>query len=154
MAEPQVTVEREMAAPAERVWALVSDVTRMGEWSPEATGAEWLGEASGPAVGARFKGRNQRGRRRWSTVAEVVECDPGAAFAFDVRLGPLRVARWGYRIEPTDGGCRVEERWEDQRGVIVKIAGPLGTGVVDRATHNRETMTATLDNLAEAAQPA
>jgi uncharacterized protein YndB with AHSA1/START domain len=154
MDETLVTVEREVAAPAETVWALVSDVTRMGEWSPENVGGTWLGDASGPAVGARFKGRNQRGWRRWSTEAQVVECDPASAFAFDVRLGPLKVARWGYRIEPTTGGCRVEERWEDQRGAIVKIVGPLGTGVIDRAAHNRAGMAATLANLATAAESA
>ena len=50
MAETIVTVERDMAAPAEQVWSMISDVTRMGEWSPEAVGADWLGDATGPAV--------------------------------------------------------------------------------------------------------
>jgi hypothetical protein len=115
-------------------------------------GGEWLGGATGPTVGARFKGSNQRGRRRWSTKAEVVEAEPGKTFAFDVSLGPLKVARWGYRLESTAEGCRVEERWEDQRGLIVKLVGPLGTGVTDRAAHNRETMATTLDALASAAE--
>lgn len=44
-----VTVTREIAAPPEQVWDLVSDMTRMGEWSPEAPGGKWLGGASGPA---------------------------------------------------------------------------------------------------------
>lgn len=154
MSESQVTVEQEIAAPAERVWALVSDVTRMGEWSPEAVGATWLGGATGPTVGARFKGKNQRGWHRWSTKAEVVEAEPGRAFAFDVTLGPLKVARWGYRLEPTADGCRVEERWEDHRGSIVKAVGGPATGVADRAAHNREGMTTTLANLAVAAESA
>jgi uncharacterized protein YndB with AHSA1/START domain len=146
-----VSVEREVAAPPDTVWSMVSDVTRMGEWSPEAVGGRWLGGATGPAVGAKFRGKNQRGWRRWSTTAEVVECEPGRAFAFDVSTGPLKVARWGYRIEPTPSGCTVEERWEDHRGALIKGVGRLATGVSDRATHNRESMAETLDNLAQAA---
>jgi len=45
-----------MAASADRVWDLVSDITRIGEFSPETFEAEWLGDATGPAVGARFRG--------------------------------------------------------------------------------------------------
>ena len=57
-----------VAAAPEKVYELVSDVTRMGEWSPETTSAEWIDGATGPAVGARFKGRNRNGVARWSTT--------------------------------------------------------------------------------------
>jgi uncharacterized protein YndB with AHSA1/START domain len=152
MAETIVTVERDVAAPPETVWTLISDVTRMGEWSPEATGATWLGDAAGPAVGARFRGHNRQGWRRWSTTGEVVEAEPGRAFAFDVVAGPLTVARWGYRFEPTETGCRVSERWEDKRGAVIKVLGRLATGVADRSDHNRQGMETTLANLAQAAE--
>ena len=78
-----------MAASADRVWDLVSDITRVGEFSPETFEAEWLGGASGPEVGARFRGhvrRNGRGPVYW-TVCTVVACDPGREFAFAV-AGP------------------------------------------------------------------
>jgi hypothetical protein len=52
-----------MAASTERVWDLVSDVTRVGEFSPETFEAEWLGGASGPEVGARFRGHVRRNGR-------------------------------------------------------------------------------------------
>ena len=51
-----VSVTREIAAPAETVWAMVSDVTRMGEWSEECHTCEWHEEFDGPAVGAVFDG--------------------------------------------------------------------------------------------------
>jgi hypothetical protein len=57
-----------VAAPPDRGWDLVSDVTRVGEFSPETFEAEWLGGASGPAVGAHFRGhvrRNGRGPVYW-----------------------------------------------------------------------------------------
>ena len=78
-----------MAASADRVWDLASDITRVGEISPETFEAEWPGGASGPEVGARFRGhvrRNGRGPVYW-TVCTVVACDPGREFAFAV-AGP------------------------------------------------------------------
>jgi hypothetical protein len=47
------------AKPAE-LYDLVTDVTRMGEWSPECVRCVWLDGATGPAVGARFRGSNRR----------------------------------------------------------------------------------------------
>ena len=70
-----------MAAPADRVWDLVSDITRVGEFSPETFEAQWLDGASGPALGARFRGhvrRNGRGPVYW-TACTVTACDPGRA---------------------------------------------------------------------------
>ena len=78
-----------MAASADRVWDLASDITRVWEISPETFEAEWPGGASGPEVGARFRGhvwRNGRGPVYW-TVCTVVACDPGREFAFVV-AGP------------------------------------------------------------------
>jgi len=149
----QVRVEREVGAPAETVWAMVSDVTRMGEWSPENAGGRWLGGATGPEVGARFRGRNQRGWHRWSTACTVVESEPGRSFAFEVTAAGLKVARWGYELEPTASGCRVTETWDDQRqGWLIGAIGRLGTGVADRAEHNRHSMEETLERLARAAE--
>ena len=149
-----VTVTREIAAPAERVWELVSDVTRMGEWSPESTGAKWTGGADGPAPGARFTGTNKLGKRTWATQCQITDSVPGEIFAFEVKGGPLRVARWEYRFEPDGSGCRVSESWTDQRGRIVHRLGKAMTGVDDRATHNRQTMEATLEALDRAATSA
>jgi hypothetical protein len=148
-----VEVQREVAAPAEVVWGLVADVTRMGEWSPEAVAHSWLDGADGPEVGARFRGRNRNGWRRWSTVAEVVSCEPGRSFGFDVSSLGLPVARWSYRIEPgaDAGSCTVTESWTEQRGLTIKVLGLLATGVGNRPEHNRATMQRTLDALAAAA---
>nr|WP_222132316.1 SRPBCC family protein [Pseudonocardia sp. C8] len=84
-------------APPERVWALVSDITRAGEWSPEATGGRWTHGATGPAVGARFVGTNRNGRLRWSTHCRVTECEPGRRFTFVVTES--RTA-WGWVLAP------------------------------------------------------
>lgn len=149
-----IQVERVVSAPPEKLWGLVSDITRMGDWSPETTGAAWSGGADRPAVGARFKGTNRNGSRSWKTECVVVSCDPGRNFAFDVKAGPLKVARWSYEFEAVEGGCRVVERWEDHRGPVITWLSPLVSGTKDRAERNRETMTETLSRLAAAAEAA
>ena len=78
-----------MSAPPDEVWALVSDVTRIGSYSPETFEAEWLDGATGPAVGAKFRGhvkRNGKGPVYW-TECVVTDCVPGSLFGFDVIQG-------------------------------------------------------------------
>ena len=93
------------ATPA-TVWALVSDVTRIGEFSPETFEAEWLGEATGPAVGARFRGhvkRNGIGPIYW-TPCTVLECVPDQEFAFGVGSARKPIIVWRYHLEPSGDG--------------------------------------------------
>jgi uncharacterized protein YndB with AHSA1/START domain len=143
-----VSFSREIAAPAERVWAMVANLDRMGEWSPENDGGRWVGGTDGPAVGAVFGGRNHNGWRRWRTKVTVIESDPPRRFAFRLRIGPLGGCDWVYDIESTDVGCRVTESWVDHRTWALKKIGWAVSGVADRATHNRATMESTLDSLA------
>ena len=105
-------VERtiDIAAPPERVWSLLTDVTNMGRWSPECHLCTWVDGAHGPRVGARFKGRNKRGALRWSTVSTVVVADEPRHFAWEVDRSGMR---WGYRFEPRGGGTRVTEYREE-----------------------------------------
>ena len=141
-------------APPEVVYGLVSDLPRMGEWSPECVRCEWTGGASAAAVGAKFRGHNRRGARRWSTTGEVVAAEPGQEVAWDVTsiLG-LPVARWRYRITATaDGGADVVESFEDRRGRTIKVLGYLVSGVRDRGPHNTAGMEATLQRVKEAAE--
>jgi hypothetical protein len=103
-----------MAAPPERIWPLVSDVTKTGRFSPETFEAEWLDGASEPAVGARFRGhvrRNGRGPVYWTTCT-VVACDPGREFAFSVGTAGRPVNTWRYVLEPSPGGTDVTESFE------------------------------------------
>jgi ligand-binding SRPBCC domain-containing protein len=146
-----VSVEQVVAAPASVVWAMVSDVKRMCEWSPENVGCEWIGPKKEPVAGAKFRGTNQNGKKKWKTVATIVDAEPGRSFAFVVKAGPFGVARWEYRFEDVDGGCRVTETWIDQRGVVGRTLGGPVSGVADRAAHNRAGMETTLERLAAAA---
>src|SRR5437868_738521 len=94
-----------IAATPEVVYDLISDVTRMGEWSPECVACEWIDGATGPSVGARFRGQNRHGLARWSNKPRVVVADRGREFAF-VATDPFGrdMTRWTYRFEVVDGG--------------------------------------------------
>jgi uncharacterized protein YndB with AHSA1/START domain len=148
----QVSVSREIAAPPEKLWAMVSDITRMGEWSPENTGGRWLSGATGAEPGAKFRGTNRRGRRTWKSVATVIDAEPGRRFSFRVDAAGFKVAEWAYAFEETATGCRVTETWKDRRSRFFKPISGMATGVADRATYNRAGMEQTLERLAEVAE--
>ncbi|MBV8387631.1 MAG: SRPBCC family protein [Acidimicrobiia bacterium] len=140
-------------APPERLYGMVSDLSRMGEWSPENLGGKWLGGASGPAEGARFKARNRNGWRRWSTKVRIVSANPPKEVAWESSAFGLKVALWRYRFEPNGkGGTTVTESTEDQRGGFMNTVAPIATGVKDRPDANRHNMRATLEQLKKAAE--
>ena len=148
----EVQVTAEIRAPVERVWSMVSDLSRMSEWSPENERVEWRRGATTAVPGATFAGTNRNGSKSWSTRGTVVEVDPGRALSFRITAAGMKVSLWSYRIEPTDGGCRVTERWLDERGALVEALGKLVSGVSDRVAHNRAGMEQTLANLKRAAE--
>lgn len=150
----EVTVR--VAAPPDAVYALIADLPRMGEWSPECYRCRWIGDAGQAAEGARFKGYNKRGPRRWTTKGTVVTARRGESLAFDVHsVFNLPVARWSYRIEPDgEGSSLVTERYDDRRGGFIKFVGSVVSGVTDRATHNEAGMRATLERIKAEAERA
>lgn len=147
-----VSVVKDVGAAASKVFAMVTHLERMGEWSPEATGGTWAKGAVGPAVGARFIGSNGNEKTSWKTTAIVTDYVPSTLFAFRVVVGPVKVATWTYKIESLgDSSCRVTHEWSDQRNGFAKFMGKRSTGVGDREKHNRSNMEATLKAVAEAA---
>jgi len=147
-----VAVTVSIDAPADTVWSMIADVTRMGEWSPECTRSVWLDGATSPELGARFKGTNANGSKSWETTATVVGCEPGRLFSFRIVAVGCKVAEWRYDLEPTESGCTVTETWIDERNALVKLFGKPISGVSDRAAHNRAGMEATLAALKASAE--
>jgi uncharacterized protein YndB with AHSA1/START domain len=113
-----------MAAPPAAVWALVTDVTRIGEFSPETLEGRWINGATGPAVGAKFQGhvkRNGRGPMYWTTC-RVVECEPERVFAFVVEApGTSGVNTWRYALRPTEAGTEVTESFALTPSLFVTV---------------------------------
>jgi Polyketide cyclase / dehydrase and lipid transport len=97
-----------VALDPDKLYGLVSDVTRMGEWSPQCRACWWDDPAAGPAPGAWFTGRNETPQRTWETRSQVVAADPGRAFAWEVNNGWVR---WGFTLEPADAGALLTQSW-------------------------------------------
>ena len=89
------------ATPAE-VYDVVSNVSRIPEWSPECVRAVWIDETT-------FRGTNRRRFGRWTTQARVVAAEPAHEFAFAVQLGGGDFTRWSYQMEQHADGCRLTE---------------------------------------------
>ncbi|MER7078906.1 Polyketide cyclase / dehydrase and lipid transport [Saccharopolyspora kobensis] len=102
----------EVAAPADAVYRIAADITRMGEWSPECTGGRWKSGEPG-AVGARFEGDNQARGDTWTTECEVIAAEPGRRFAWEVLTAPALTDNmvWSFEIEPTADGCALTQRF-------------------------------------------
>lgn len=143
-------VERHIEAPAELIYDLVSDVTRMGEWSPETIDAGWIGGATGPVAGARFRGRNRLGFASWTTKPVVTAAERGRLFAF--RVPGRSGATWRYELHPTSAGTRVVETVSQERPSPLPIRLlQRCAGVTDRSANLAEGMARTLERLAAAA---
>ncbi len=146
-----VSVTRVIQAPPEVAYDLLSDVTRMGDFSPENTGATWLAGATGPAVGARFKGTNRLGSNSWSTKPTITAADRGRRFEFVVPGS--RGATWTYTFDPVAGGVRVTESMrQDRPSIFLVRLLQRRAGVTDRAANLHASMTTTLERVAAVAE--
>ncbi len=148
----QDSVTVHMAAPADKIWDLVSDVTKIGSYSPETFEAEWLEGATGPAVGAKFRGhvkRNGKGPIYWTTCV-VTAAEPGRSFAFGVgpEGKPLNV--WSYALEPKGDGTDVTESFELTPTLPLRLYWTLFGW--SRGKTNRNGMRTTLERIKAAVE--
>ncbi len=140
------------AAP-EQVYELISNIGRMGEWSPECYRCEYVGGATAPVAGARFKGSNKQGWLRWTTTAEIVAAEPGRAFAFTTKSGDREQTRWRYDLQANDAGTDVTESYES-------INEPMYVRVFEacfnrnRPAQREAGMRTTLERIKESAEAA
>ena len=97
-------------APPEAVWALVSDIQLPARFSTEFDGADFIDGATGPAVGARFKGRNHHpAAGEWETVCEIVEYEPGVRFGYVVGPPDHPSSQWRFELAAEGTGTRVTQ---------------------------------------------
>lgn len=141
------------ASPA-RVYELVADLPRMGEWSPECQRVEWLDGSTGPSEGARFVGHNVGGPAhlmKWSRKGRVLVADPGREFAFVTEEGGRESTEWRYRFEHAGTSTHVTEsyvvHWIPRWARIVDVP-------TNRARDLRGAMGNTLGQLKRAAEQA
>src|SRR5262245_48708513 len=99
-----------IAVSPEVAYAALTDLPRMGEWSPENRGGEWIGGDGG--LGAIFRGRNGDAPGGWETVVTVIEAEPCSRFAFCVDAGGDVGTIWRYAFRPDRDGTEVRESFE------------------------------------------
>ena len=141
-----------IARSPEDLFEMVSDVTRMGEWSPVCK-ACWWDEGDGPRIGAMFTGRNELPERTWETRSEVVAAEPGREFAWVVTATGTR---WGYTFEPVDGGTKVTESWDVPPEGVAFFEERFGDGaeaqIAERSALAESGIAATLQAIKGAAE--
>ncbi|MET0133651.1 MAG: SRPBCC family protein [Kibdelosporangium sp.] len=152
--DPTVSEKIEVNASPGRVYELITDLRSLAGLAEETVSCTLLGGATAVEVGARFRGAQKRGLRRWTTVSTVTDVEPGERFAFNVKSVGIPVSRWLYEITTTPGGCVVTESTWDRRPKWFEIVSRVATGVTDRATVNRHNITATLERLKAKAEKA
>lgn len=138
----------------ETLYDLVSDVTRMGEWSPICASC-WWDDGGGPRPGAWFTGRNQTPERTWETRSQVVAADRGREFAFEVNNG---FVRWGYTFTPADGGTELTETWnflpKGIAGFHDRYGADAGTQIAERTSAAHRGIPLTLAAIKKTAETA
>jgi uncharacterized protein YndB with AHSA1/START domain len=136
-----------MAAPPGDIWDLVSDVTKIGRYSPETFEAEWLEGATGPAVGAKFRGhvkRNGIGPIYWTTCT-VLECEPGRVFGFGVGPSTKPLSIWKYELDLAADGTDVTESFSLAPTLPLRLYWALMGW--SRGRTNRNAMRTTLERV-------
>jgi len=142
-----------IGAPPDAIYNLVADVTNMGRWSPECQRCEWIDGATGPEVGARFKGTNRRRLARWSTKPRVVVADPGREFAFVTGHRGHDMTAWRYQFASGVGTAAdtttVTESFEMLRDMpwYFRLADRVLMRVTDRRADLEANLIATLASL-------
>lgn len=98
-----------IAAPADAVFALLTDLERLPAFSPENVRCEFLDGAERIEVGARFRGHNRARDYEWHADCVVTELAPGRSFAYEVPPDFEHTTTWRYDVEPDGDGCVVTE---------------------------------------------
>ncbi|MFT4288026.1 SRPBCC family protein [Nocardioides sp.] len=148
------SVTLRIAAPPSVVWDLISDVTRIGEFSPETFEAEWVDGATGPELGAHFRGhvrRNGIGPVYW-TSCKVTSCIPERDFGFTVYGAGARINNWRYQLRPDGEGTEVTESFALQTNALTRVYW-AAFGLL-RGRTNRRGMLRTLERMKAVAEAA
>lgn len=143
-------VSENIEADAASIYSLISDLPRMGEWSTENIGGEWISGTPG-TVGARFLGTNRIKSFEWSVPVEITIAEPDVCFEFvaDPDGGPY--VRWTYRLEPLGAATRVTEIW-DVMDLPPSLAKMTDEQLSDRKAAVQGTIEATLAGIKASAE--
>lgn len=107
---PTTEAELLIAAPPSAIWPLVCDIQLPARYSTEFQGGQWLDGATGPALGARFRGRNHHDAvGDWETVSTICEYEPERMLGWAVGDPDAPAARWRFTLIPAADGTRISQ---------------------------------------------
>ena len=112
MIETTGSASIEIDASPDAVYAVLSDLSRISELSPECYKAEWEDGATGPEVGAKFRGYNRNGAMEWDAGCVLVTANPGREWTFEVPADDGRKTTWRYFIEQRGAASLVTESFD------------------------------------------
>ncbi|MEU0880490.1 SRPBCC family protein [Lentzea sp. NPDC005914] len=133
-------------AVPEDVYRLVSDVSAISRWSPNASEVAY-DDGAGPEVGAWFSGRNRRDGKEWVTRSQVVKAEPGAAFAFVVGGADDGIVEWSWTFQASGRGTVAEQSWRLLR--LDPVLGSTRAEVAALRDYMAASAESTLASLAE-----
>ena len=149
MAAPILQTQVDINAPVSRVWALVSDLKKMPQWSPQCRLMKPIG---GLRQGGRTVNVNRRGLLFWPTTCRITELVPEQKLAFRVNLNHTV---WSYELEPTEAGTRLIETRHAENGTTAVsnfLVNALMGGVPSFEDELVEGMNASLTRIKAAAE--
>ena len=158
---PSAEVECYIEAPLSRVWELVCDIDLPARFSEEFQGGSWLDDSDGPALGAKFLGRNQHpAAGDWETTSHVVALTPERVFAWAVGDPDHSSATWRFELQPEGTGTRLKQWAQFGPGpsglsaVIERMPDKEERIIERRLAEHRENMTRTIEGIKELAERA
>lgn len=149
MAAPLLQAEIDINAPVAKVWALVSDLSLMPQWSPQCRMMRALGPVH---QGTKTINFNKRNRLFWPTTSVVTEFIPEKKLAFRVHVNRTI---WCYELAPTESGTRLTETRHAENGVTAfsnMSVNALMGGVPSFERELLDGMNATLARIKAAAE--
>jgi hypothetical protein len=146
-----VSVQRVIAAPADRIFDLLADPARHHDIDGSGSVRDAKGSPSRLTMGSQF-GMAMHLGINYSMLNEIIEFDEGKRIAWQTRPSSALQSRffggriWRYELEPADGGTLVRESWD-----ISREKGPIKglLGVRKSKDHTRAAMEKTLANIAQ-----
>jgi uncharacterized protein YndB with AHSA1/START domain len=145
-----VSVERVIAAPADRIFELLAEPARHHDIDGSGTVRDAKESTERLELGAKFGMKMHLGVN-YSMVNEIIEFDDGKRIAWQTRPGDGWQSRvfggriWRYELAPSGDGTLVRETWDisQEKGPVKYL---LRTG--RSREHTRDAMEKTLVNIA------
>jgi hypothetical protein len=107
--KPTTEVCTWICAAPETVWGLVTDIQLMTTLSDELYGVEWIAPATGPRIGAAFRGDNRNGSTQWSSISYIVDYEPNHVFAWATSDVANPGAVWRFTLQSDRGGTQLTQ---------------------------------------------